>query len=232
MPSHICQVSDDESEAPDEAPQFLEQAPPSPNYMPGPEHPPSPDYMPSPEHPPSPDYVPGPEYSEYLVPFEDEAPIEDLPLPADASPTTLSSGYVADSDPEEDPEEDPLDYPTDRGDDDDEEESSRDDADDEDKDEASEDEDEEEEEHLAPADSPTLPAVDPVPLAEDTEAFEKDESTPTPPVPSPRLHRSRISIPSPPLPVPSPPLPLSSPPTHINPTYNEAPLGYRAAMIQ
>ncbi|GJR01466.1 hypothetical protein Tco_0524450 [Tanacetum coccineum] len=119
-----------------------------------------------------------------MVPSDDEAPIEDQPLSADASPTTLSLGYVADSDPEEDP----SDYPTDRGDDDDEEESSRDDADDEDEEKASEDEDEEEEEHLAPADSPTLPAVDLVPLAEDTEAFEKDESTPTPPVPSPRLH--------------------------------------------
>ncbi|GJT32508.1 hypothetical protein Tco_0922927, partial [Tanacetum coccineum] len=29
-------------------------APPSPDYVPGPEHPPSPDYVPSPEHPPSP----------------------------------------------------------------------------------------------------------------------------------------------------------------------------------
>ncbi|GJR01468.1 hypothetical protein Tco_0524452 [Tanacetum coccineum] len=101
-----AKVADDESEAPDEAPQFLEHAPPSPNYMPGPEHPPSPDYMPGPEHPPSPDYVPGPEYPEYLVPSYDEAPIEDQPLPADASPITLSPGYVADSDPEEDPEED------------------------------------------------------------------------------------------------------------------------------
>ncbi|GKA26715.1 hypothetical protein Tco_0712824 [Tanacetum coccineum] len=67
--------------------------------------------MPVPEHPPSPDYVPGPEYPEYLVPSNDEVPIEDQPLPTDASLTTLSSGYVADSDAsEEDPEEDPAEY--------------------------------------------------------------------------------------------------------------------------
>ncbi|GKA87956.1 hypothetical protein Tco_0809720, partial [Tanacetum coccineum] len=41
-------VSDDELEAPEETPQFLKQAPPSSNYVPGPEHPPSPDYMPGP----------------------------------------------------------------------------------------------------------------------------------------------------------------------------------------
>nr|GEV43047.1 hypothetical protein [Tanacetum cinerariifolium] len=54
-------------------------APPSSDYVPGPEHPPSLDYVPGPEHPPFPDYVPGPEhpplpvyvlepeYSEYLM---------------------------------------------------------------------------------------------------------------------------------------------------------------------
>ncbi|GJT29513.1 hypothetical protein Tco_0909788 [Tanacetum coccineum] len=72
------------------------------------------------------------------------------PLPAAASPTADSPGYVHESDPEEDdedPEEDPADYPTDRDDDDEEEEEpSRDDADDEDEDE------EEEEEHPAHGD--------------------------------------------------------------------------------
>ncbi|GKG03506.1 hypothetical protein Tco_0311142, partial [Tanacetum coccineum] len=149
---------------------------------------PSPDYVPSPEHPPSPDYVPGPEYLKYLVPSDDEVPIEDQPLPADVSPIALSPGYVADSDPsEEDPKEDPAEYPTDGGDDDD------DDNDD-------EEEKDEEEEHLVPADSTTLPVVDPVPSAEDTKAFKTDESAPTP--------------------------------THTSPTYVEAPLGYRAAMIR
>nr|GEW81239.1 putative reverse transcriptase domain-containing protein [Tanacetum cinerariifolium] len=71
------------------------------------------------------------------------------PLLVDASPTALSSGYIADSNPEEDPEEDPAEHPANRGDNDD-NESSNDDNDDDDvvKDEV----DEEEEEHLASAD--------------------------------------------------------------------------------
>ncbi|GJW56942.1 hypothetical protein Tco_0103673 [Tanacetum coccineum] len=43
-----------------------------------------------------------------------EEPIKDQPLPVDASPTTLSLGYISDSDLEEDkedPEEDPADHP-------------------------------------------------------------------------------------------------------------------------
>ncbi|GJT52019.1 putative reverse transcriptase domain-containing protein [Tanacetum coccineum] len=143
--------------------------------------------MPGLEHPPLPDYVLGLEYSKYLVPSNDEVPIEDQPLPADASPTALSPGYVADFDPSEDPEEDPAEYPTDREDNDD------DDDDD-------DDEEEEEEEHLAPTDSTTLPFVDPVTSVEDTEAFKTDESALTP--------------------------------THTSPTYVEAPLGYRVAMIR
>ncbi|GJU98560.1 hypothetical protein Tco_1327831 [Tanacetum coccineum] len=58
-----------------------------------------------------------------------EEPIEDQPLPTDASPTALSPGYIADSDPEED-EEDPADHPADRGDNDDNELSDDDDNDD------------------------------------------------------------------------------------------------------
>ncbi|GKF92238.1 hypothetical protein Tco_0278957, partial [Tanacetum coccineum] len=102
-------------------------APPSPDYVPGPEHPPSPDYVPGPEHLPSPvevPYVPESEYPKYLVPSDAEAPLEDQPLPANASPTALSPGYVANSDPDKDPEEDPeedhVDYPVDRRDSDDE----------------------------------------------------------------------------------------------------------------
>ncbi|GKC53179.1 hypothetical protein Tco_1075924 [Tanacetum coccineum] len=146
--------------------------------------------MPGLEHPPLPDYVPGLEYSEYLVPSNDEVPIEDQPLPADASPTALSPGYVADFDPsEEDPDEDPAEYPADREDNDDDDDDDYDD-----------DEEEEEEEHLAPTDSTTLPFVDPVPSVEDTKAFETDESALTP--------------------------------TRTSPTYAEAPLGYRVAMIR
>ncbi|GKD54131.1 hypothetical protein Tco_1287518 [Tanacetum coccineum] len=73
-------VFDEELEAPEEAP-------------------PSPDYVPGPKHPPLPVYVSEPEYPEYLVPSDAEEPIEDQSLPADASPTALSSGYIADFDP-------------------------------------------------------------------------------------------------------------------------------------
>ncbi|GJR75622.1 hypothetical protein Tco_0087987 [Tanacetum coccineum] len=183
-------------------------APPSLDYVPGPKHPPSLDYVPGPEHPPLPievPYMPEPEYPGYLVPSDDEAPMEDQPLPADASPTALSSGYVDDSDSEEDPEEDPeedhADYPADGGDDDDEpfdDDNDDDDTDDEDE-EASN--DEEEEEHLAPTNSSTVPAVNPVPLAGYTDAFETDESAPTPISPQTkvlfsqtRLRRARKTV--------------------------------------
>nr|GEV39488.1 hypothetical protein [Tanacetum cinerariifolium] len=116
-------------------------APPSPDYVPRPEHPPSPDYVPGPEHPPSHveiPYVPEPEYPEYLSPSDDEAPLEDQPLPVDASPIVSSPDYVADFDPEEDSEEDlkddHADYPVDGGDGDDEpyDDDDDDDTDDED----------------------------------------------------------------------------------------------------
>ncbi|GJZ26877.1 uncharacterized mitochondrial protein-like protein [Tanacetum coccineum] len=47
---------------------------------------------------------------------EIKGPMKDQPLSADASPTALSPGYIANSDPEEDkedPEEDPADHPAD-----------------------------------------------------------------------------------------------------------------------
>ncbi|GJX79315.1 hypothetical protein Tco_0327464, partial [Tanacetum coccineum] len=243
-------------------------APPSPDYVPGPKHPPSPDYVPGPEHPPSPieiPFVPEPENPEYLVPSEDEAPMEDHPLPADASPVALSLGYVPDSDPEEDPEEDSeehADYPANRGDGDDEpsgDDTDDDDADDDDEEPFEDEEDgEEEEEHLAPADSSAIPIVDPVPSVGDTEAFETNDSAPTPRVPQIRIPFAQIRlyraqktvrpeppmsasmeariaehavVLTPPLPVASPPLPLPSPLT-TSPTDAGAPLGYRAAGIR
>ncbi|GJZ15512.1 putative reverse transcriptase domain-containing protein [Tanacetum coccineum] len=75
--------------------------------------------------------------------------MEDQPLPYNVSPTALSSGYIADSDPEEDPKEDPADYPANKGDNDDNESSNDDDDDD---DVEKDEEDEEKEEHLASAD--------------------------------------------------------------------------------
>ncbi|GJZ75805.1 putative reverse transcriptase domain-containing protein [Tanacetum coccineum] len=149
-------------------------APPSPDYIPGPEDPQTPPVpQDEDEREPmfvqahDPDYVPEPIYPEY-IPLEDEHefPAEEQPLPPVDSPTAESPGYVTESDPEEDPEEyeddetedGPVDYPMDGGDDgdDDDGDSSRDDANDEDED----DEDEEEEEHLAPADSAIVVPVD------------------------------------------------------------------------
>ncbi|GJY74765.1 hypothetical protein Tco_0479196 [Tanacetum coccineum] len=99
------------------------QAPPSPDYVPGPKEP----------HAPLPlDFVSKPIYPKFMPPEDESDPEEDL------------------EEDDEDPEEDPTDYPADRDDDDEEEEEeepSEDDADDEDEDE------EEEEEHPALADS-------------------------------------------------------------------------------
>nr|GFA84458.1 hypothetical protein [Tanacetum cinerariifolium] len=92
-----------------------------------------------------------------------EAPIEDQPLPTDALPTSLLSGYIADSNPEEDeedPVEDPTDYPTDGGDNDD--NKSSDDDNDDDDDVEKDEEEEKEEEHLALANPSVVPIDDPV----------------------------------------------------------------------
>nr|GEY89020.1 hypothetical protein [Tanacetum cinerariifolium] len=91
---------------------------------------------------------------EITVSFYEELkePMEDQPLPTDASPTALSPDYVVDSDPEKDekdPKEDPAYYPADRGNNDDDESSNDDDDDD---DVEKDEEDKEEEEYLAPAD--------------------------------------------------------------------------------
>nr|GFA55451.1 hypothetical protein [Tanacetum cinerariifolium] len=132
------------------------QAPPSPDYMPGPEE--------SEQAPLSPNYILGPEHAD-----DEIVPESDFEMhPED--------------DDDEDPEEDPVDYPADGGDDgDDEEESSEDEEDDEMDVEA--DEEEEEEEHLAPADSVVVAstAADQVPSAEEMKPFETDESAATPP---------------------------------------------------
>nr|GFB49067.1 hypothetical protein [Tanacetum cinerariifolium] len=133
--------------------------------------------------PPSPDYVPGPEHA------DDEIIAEDQPYAEDASPITQSPEYVLESDLEahpkddndEDPEEDPVDYLADGGDDDDDEEGLSEDDEDDDMDiEADE---EEEEEHPASADSVVVAstATDYALSAEETEPFETDESAATPP---------------------------------------------------
>ncbi|GKD32691.1 hypothetical protein Tco_1248200, partial [Tanacetum coccineum] len=104
-------------------------------------------------------------------------------------------------------------------------------------------EDEEEEEHPAPADSSAVPIVDPVPPAGDTEAFETDESAPTLRSPQTRVPFSQIRLCRAQKTVQlEPPMSASMkariaehvvapiPPT--SPTYDQAALGHRAAMIR
>ncbi|GKD33550.1 hypothetical protein Tco_1249059, partial [Tanacetum coccineum] len=134
-------------------------APPSPDYVPGPEEPE--------QAPPLPDFVPELVYPEFM-PLEDESDPEEDP----------------EEDDEEDPEEDPVDFLADGGDDGDDEDESSDDDEDDDVDIKGD----EEEEHPDPADSTAvalpavaLPAVDQAPSAKETKLFETDESVATPP---------------------------------------------------
>ncbi|GJQ89472.1 hypothetical protein Tco_0000611 [Tanacetum coccineum] len=189
----------------------------------------TPDYVPHLKHPPSLDYVPGPEYPEYVALSDDEIPVEDQPLPANASPTAISLGYVADSDLEEDPKvdpeedlrEDPVDYHADGGDDEEEEEeksSKDDDNKEEEKEEASEDdkdkEEEEEEEHLALTDpiSPRSPQIY-VPFSQTSLCRARKTVRHQPPMPASMEARivEYAFAPTPPLPPPSLLLPWSSP---------------------
>ncbi|GJY00153.1 hypothetical protein Tco_0357171 [Tanacetum coccineum] len=179
------------------------QAPPSPNYVPGP------------EHPPSLQFVLEPVYPEFMPPEDEVFPAEEQPLPVAVSPTAESPGYIADYDPEEDPKEDPTNYSADGGDDDDDDDDESSDDDEDDDDDVEEDEDEDEEEHPAPTNS--VP-----PLIARLLAIPSPPPSPLSPLSSPLPQ-----IPSPPLPVSSPvhvsPLPLPTSPTY--------PLGYRVAMI-
>ncbi|GJX00760.1 hypothetical protein Tco_0184673 [Tanacetum coccineum] len=211
------------------------QAPPSPDYVPGPEEPE--------QAPLSLEFVPEPVYLEFM-PSEDEVfPAEEQPLPAAISPTADSPGYIADSDPEEDkedPEEDPIDYPVDGGDDDDDDDESSDDDEDDD-DDVKEDRDKEEgEEHPAPAESVPPPvhrvtarmyvrAQTPISLPSDTEVARLLAMHTLSPLPLSPLSSQLPPILSPLPQILSPPLHVSSPPLPASPTY---PLGYRAAMIR
>nr|GEZ74744.1 hypothetical protein [Tanacetum cinerariifolium] len=118
---------------------------PSPDYVLGPEHPPSSDYVPDPEHLSSHveiPYVPESEYPEYLAPFDDNAPLEDQPLPTNADDESFDDD---DDDDTDDEDEEPFEDKED---------------------------DDEEEEYLALADSSAVPIVDPILPAGDTEALE------------------------------------------------------------
>ncbi|GJY85620.1 putative reverse transcriptase domain-containing protein [Tanacetum coccineum] len=54
--------------------------------------PPSPDYVSGPEYPPSPEFVPEPVYPEFMPPEDEILPAEEQPLPAAVSPTADSPG--------------------------------------------------------------------------------------------------------------------------------------------
>nr|GFB48782.1 hypothetical protein [Tanacetum cinerariifolium] len=155
------------------------EAPPSPDYIPGPKAPPSPDYIPGPEAQTLPDYILGPEYPEYLLPADDSEP-EMEPEEEDGD--------------DEKYKEDSIDYPTSGGDNDvdvDGDDLSKDDADDEEEDESS-DSEEEEDEHLAP----TIPApalYSSISASEETEPFEEGETAATPPLFGYRV-AARISV--------------------------------------
>ncbi|GKF54020.1 hypothetical protein Tco_0160930, partial [Tanacetum coccineum] len=145
-----------------------------------------------------------------------------------------------DEDPEEDPEEDHTDYLADGEDGD---EPSDDDDDDDDTDDEDEEPTKEEEEHIAPADSSAVIVVDAIPSAEDTKAFETDESAPTPrspqtriPFSQTRLRRARKTVRlEPPMSTSMKACIAEHTATHIPPTspaYDQAPLGHRAAIIR
>nr|GEU38424.1 hypothetical protein [Tanacetum cinerariifolium] len=205
------------------------QASPSPDYLLGSEHPPSPVYVP--------EFVPEPVYPKFMPPEDDILPTKEEPLPVAASPTTQSP---------------------DKGDDEDE---SSDDDEDDDID-IERDEEEDEYLASADSTAVTLPTIDHALSAEENELFETDKSMATPPphpayrvtarmsirpqtpilLPSDIEIARHMDIPTPPpsplsslsspLPqIPSPPLPLLSPPP-VDPTYKEAPLGYRAARLR
>ncbi|GKE64568.1 hypothetical protein Tco_1518729 [Tanacetum coccineum] len=190
------------------------QAPPSPDYVPGPEEPE--------QAPPLPEFVPKPVYPKFMPPKDDVLPAEEQPLPAAVSPIADSLGYIPESDLEEDPEEnddedpeeDPTDYPTDRDDDDDEDPkedptdypTDRDDDDDDDEepsgdeagDEEEDEDDEVEEEEEYPASADSIPP----PVHRVTARISIRAQTPVS-LPSDSEVARLIAIPTP------PPLPLS-----------------------
>ncbi|GJY67975.1 putative reverse transcriptase domain-containing protein [Tanacetum coccineum] len=218
-----------------------------------------PDLMELDEHVPI--YVPEPEHLEYHVPTNDEIQVEDQPYADDALPTAESPGHIAvlklieedsidypdepedhNEDPKEDLEEDHTEDLAD-GEDGNDEPSNDDDDDDIDDEDEEPTEDEKEEEHIALADSSAVPIIDAIPSAGDTEAFETDESAPTPRTSQTRILFSqthlRRALKTVRL---EPPMPASmetriaehvvTPILATIPAYDQTPLGHRATMIR
>ncbi|GJX27578.1 hypothetical protein Tco_0233874 [Tanacetum coccineum] len=196
-------------------------------------------------HPLSPAYVPDPmeldehvplyalelENPEHHVPSDNDSQAEDQPYAEDALPTTESPRYIVDSDlMEDDTDADSIDYPDEPGTND-------------------EDEDEDPEEDPSKEHEPGNEDAKEDESSEDsdeTESFEENETAAKPPPPrSPltripfsqtHLRRARKTFRL------EPPMLVSMEahiaehvvaPTHpTSPTYDQAPLGHRAAMIQ
>ncbi|GJW23125.1 reverse transcriptase domain-containing protein [Tanacetum coccineum] len=182
-------------------------------------HPLSPVYVPDPmeldEHVPL--YVP--EHLEYHDSSEEDMQVKDQPAAEDAE----LYGFLADSDSmEDDTDADSIDYPDELEDGEDDDEDPE-----EDPSEEHEYEDEEAQKDESFEDS------------DETEPFEEDETTATPP--SPRRRKARIAVrPQPPMAASTLVLidafatrsPSFASPPPINPTYDQASLGHRAAMIR
>ncbi|GKF63553.1 hypothetical protein Tco_0187001, partial [Tanacetum coccineum] len=178
-------------------------------------HPLSPAYVPDPmeldEHVPL--YVP--EHPKHYDLPEEDMPVEDQPDVKDAN----SHRFLADSDSmEDDTDADSIDYPYEPEDDEDPKEDPSEEHESEDE-EAKEDE--------------------PFKDSDETEPFEDDETAATPP--SPGRRGTRITVrPQPPMAAFTQELidafaagsPAFPSPPPINPTYDQAPLGHRAAMIR
>nr|GEZ92547.1 hypothetical protein [Tanacetum cinerariifolium] len=193
--------------------------------------------------PPSPDYVPGPEHA------DDEIVAEDQPYDEDASPIAKSPEYVPESDFEahleddddEDPEEDHVDYLADGGDDGDDEEESSEDEEDNEMDALSSEETEPfktDESAATPPPHPayrmtakiSIPAPVPMPAWTDSEVARLLAISSPPASPLSLWSSPSPQIPFLPLPpILSPPSPVLSPAPPISPIRS---LGYRAAMIR
>nr|GEY27136.1 hypothetical protein [Tanacetum cinerariifolium] len=197
--------------------------------------PPSPDYVPGPEHPPSPDYVPGPEHPPSLIEIPYEDPEED---PEDDQANYPADGGDGDDEPSNDDDdddtedEDPEEEPFEEDDEEEEEHSAPSDS------------------SVVPigdlvlsagetktleADEPTHAPGSPIsiPFSQTCLRRARKSVRPEPPMSASieACIARQAALLSPPLLVPSLPLPLPSPLT-TTPTDTGAPLGYRAAKIR
>ncbi|GJW85031.1 hypothetical protein Tco_0158176, partial [Tanacetum coccineum] len=163
-------------------------------------HPLSPAYVPDlmelDEHVPV--YVPEPKHLEYHAPSDYGIQVEDQPYADDASSTTESPRYIADSDSmKEDTDEDSIDYPDEPedGEEDNDKDLEEDPEEDPSEEHEPEDDDEDPEEDPNEEHEPEdedAKKEEPSEGSNDTEPFEEDEIAVTPP--PPRHRGARISV--------------------------------------